>query len=84
VAGLTLVLRYSARTGLDALRDADKEAFRRAVRAISALAADPRPVTAVPWGGSGFRRLHDGPLRILYEIDEDDQAVYVIDVSVVS
>jgi mRNA-degrading endonuclease RelE of RelBE toxin-antitoxin system len=84
VARLTLVLRDSARTRLAALRDADKEVFRRALRAISALPAEPYPAVAVPWGGSGFYRLHDGPVRVMYEIDEDKQAIYILDVSVVS
>ncbi len=84
MAGLTLVLRDRVRTMLAALRDADKDGFRHAVGAISALAADPRPAAAVPWGGSGFYRLHDGTLRILYEVDEAKEAVYILDVSVAS
>jgi mRNA-degrading endonuclease RelE of RelBE toxin-antitoxin system len=32
----------------------------------------------------GFYRLHDGAIRILYEVDEDRRAVYIIDVGVVS
>ncbi len=84
MAGLTLVLRDRVRTTLAALRNADKDTFRHAAGAISALAADPRPAAAVPWGGSGFYRLHDGALRILYEVDEDAQAVYILDVSVIS
>jgi mRNA-degrading endonuclease RelE of RelBE toxin-antitoxin system len=84
VAGLTLVLRERVRTGLGALRDADKETFRRAIGAISALAADPRPAAAVPWGTSGLYRLHEGNLRVLYQVDEDKQAVYILDVSAAS
>jgi mRNA-degrading endonuclease RelE of RelBE toxin-antitoxin system len=29
----------------------------------------------VPWGGSGFYRLHDGAIRITYEVDEAKRAV---------
>lgn len=81
---LTLVLRETARTGLAALRDADKDAFRRAVRGITALAENPHPGAAVPWGSSGFYRLHDGAIRILYEVDEDKEAIYILDVRLVS
>ena len=37
----------------------------------------------MPWGGSGFYRLHDGAIRITYEVDEAWQAVYILHVSVV-
>ena len=77
---LTLVLRETARPGLAALRDTDKEAFRRTATAIAALADDPYPAGAVSWGGSGFYRLHAGDVRILYEVSEEAGAVYVLNV----
>lgn len=76
--GLTLVLRETARSGLAALRAADKEMFRAAVRAMTALADQPYPETAVPWGRSGYYRLHAGSARILYEVDEEKSAVYIV------
>ncbi|MGH3190619.1 MAG: type II toxin-antitoxin system RelE family toxin [Streptosporangiaceae bacterium] len=66
-----------------ALRAADHDAFRRATRAITALAEDPYPEGAVPWGGSGFYRLHAGDVRILYEVSEEAEALYVLNVGLV-
>jgi mRNA interferase RelE/StbE len=39
------------------------------LEAIDALADDPRPAGSVPWGPV-MNRLHVGPYRVLYEIDE--------------
>jgi mRNA-degrading endonuclease RelE of RelBE toxin-antitoxin system len=80
---LTLVLRETARPGLVSLRGTDKAAFYRATRAIAALADDPYPQGAVSWGGSGYYRLHAGDVRILYEVSEEAEAVYVLNVGLV-
>ena len=37
--------------------------------AIEALADDPRPAGSAPWGPV-MSRLHVGPYRVLYEMDE--------------
>lgn len=37
----------------------------------------------MPWGGSGFYRLHDGAIRITYEVDEAKRTVYILHLSVV-
>jgi mRNA-degrading endonuclease RelE of RelBE toxin-antitoxin system len=79
--GLTVIYREAATAGLSSLRDEDHAVFARARRAIRALAADPRPAAAVPWGESGFYRLHEGPVRVMYEVDEAAQAVYILHVS---
>jgi mRNA-degrading endonuclease RelE of RelBE toxin-antitoxin system len=81
--GLTVIYRETAAPGLSRLRDEDKAVFARARSAIRALAADPYPDSAVPWGGSGFYRLHDGAIRITYEVDEAKRAVYILHLSVV-
>jgi mRNA-degrading endonuclease RelE of RelBE toxin-antitoxin system len=81
--GLTVIYRETAASGLSRLREEDKAVFARARSAIRALAADPYPESAVPWGGSGFYRLHDGTIRVTYEVDETKQAVYILHVSVV-
>jgi mRNA interferase RelE/StbE len=39
------------------------------LEAIEALADDPRPAGSAPWGPV-MSRLHIGPYRVLYEIDE--------------
>jgi mRNA-degrading endonuclease RelE of RelBE toxin-antitoxin system len=76
--GLTVVYRETAAPALRRLRDSDRAAFVRGV--ISALADDPYPDSAVPWGHSGYYRLHAGNLRVLYEVDEKAQAVYILSV----
>jgi mRNA interferase RelE/StbE len=82
--GLTVVYLETAASGLRRLRETDKGAFRHVIRAVKALASDPYPDGAIPWGSSGLYRLHAGKLRVLYEVDEKAQAVRIIDVSMVS
>ena len=81
--GLTVIYRETAAAGLRHLRDEDKATFDRARGAIRALAADPYPEDTVPWGGSGIYRLHYGRVRVLYEVNVDRQAVYILNVSIV-
>lgn len=79
--GLTVIYRETAASGLRRLRDQNEAAFTSVRRAIRALAADPYPDGAIPWGASGLYRLHDGAIRVLYEVDEGKQAVYILNVS---
>lgn len=81
---LAVVYQQTAVTAMRRLQRADKEAFTRAGRAIAALADEPRPAGAVPWGSKGIFRLHTGDLRILYEVDEEAGAVYITSVGLVS
>lgn len=81
---LTVIYQDAARPALARIRATDKEAFRRAASAILALADDPYPAGAVPWGGSGILRLHEGDIRITYEVDEDAGAVYILSVALIS
>ncbi len=81
--GLTVIYRETAASGLRRLRTQDEAVFARTRRAIRALAADPYPDSAVPWGASGLYRLHYGAIRVLYEVDENKQAVYILNVSLV-
>jgi mRNA-degrading endonuclease RelE of RelBE toxin-antitoxin system len=69
--------------GLRRLHRENEAAFAVAGSAIRALAGDPYPDGAVPWGDSGIWRLHAGDIRILYEVDEEKQAVYIINVGLV-
>jgi mRNA interferase RelE/StbE len=45
----------------------DSAGLTKVLEAIDALAEDPRPPNAVPWGRV-MTRLHIGPYRVLYEI----------------
>lgn len=47
----------------------DSAGLTKVLEAIDALAEDPRPPNAVPWGPV-MTRLHIGPYRVLYEIGE--------------
>ena len=78
--GLTVVYIETAAPALRRLRDSDRVVFARIRAIISALADNPYPDSAVPWGRSGYYRLHAGDLRILYEVDEKAQAVYILSV----
>ena len=79
--GLNVVFRETALRTLARIRDEDGDFFARARRAIAALPANPRPDGAVPWGTTGIYRLHAGEMRILYEIDEDAAAIYIINIA---
>jgi mRNA-degrading endonuclease RelE of RelBE toxin-antitoxin system len=52
--------------------------------AITALADDPRPGGAVAWGTAGIYRLHAGSARILYEVDDEAAAVYIINIGIIA
>jgi mRNA-degrading endonuclease RelE of RelBE toxin-antitoxin system len=79
---LTVVVQETALRALARIRAEDKEAFASIRRAPAALAEQPRPDEAVPWGGSGIYRLRLPGIRILYEVDDDAAIVYVINVAV--
>jgi mRNA-degrading endonuclease RelE of RelBE toxin-antitoxin system len=80
----TVVFRESALRGLARIRSEDKDVFGHTRRAISLLADQPRPVGAVAWGATGVYRLHSGDIRILYELDEQAAAIYIINVAISS
>jgi mRNA interferase RelE/StbE len=80
----SVVFRETALRGLARLRSQDKDHFARARQAIAGLADQPHPPGAVAWGATGVYRLHAGAVRILYEVDEDAQTIYVINVAVIS
>jgi mRNA-degrading endonuclease RelE of RelBE toxin-antitoxin system len=74
----TVVVQQTAIRALARIRSADKDAFDLARRAISELADQPRPDTAVAWGDSGIYRLHLAGMRIVHEVDDQASAVYII------
>jgi mRNA interferase RelE/StbE len=77
---LTVVFRETALRALARVRSDDKEAFARIRRTISAQADQPYPDGSIAWGGSGIFRLHAGNARILYEVDDEASAVYIINI----
>lgn len=82
--GLTVIYRDTAAPALRRLFRTDKAAFGRIRQAATALADDPYPEGAVPWGGSGYWRLHAGDVRVVYQVDEEIGAVYIVNVGIVS
>jgi mRNA-degrading endonuclease RelE of RelBE toxin-antitoxin system len=62
----------------------DRALFSRTRQAIAALADDPYPQGAVPWGMTGIYRLHAGQVRVLYEVDEEAATIYVINVGLLA
>ena len=81
---LTVVFRETALRGLARIRSEDKDLLTRTRQAITQLADQPYPATAVAWGATGVYRLHAGSIRILYEVDEDAETIYIINVAVIS
>jgi mRNA-degrading endonuclease RelE of RelBE toxin-antitoxin system len=81
---LTVVFRETALRNLARLRSEDKDAFTQVRTAIAALADDPRPGGVVAWGTAGTYRLHAGTTRILYEVDDQAAAAYVINIGIIS
>ncbi|MBO0819222.1 MAG: type II toxin-antitoxin system RelE/ParE family toxin [Nocardiopsaceae bacterium] len=77
---LNVVFRETALRTLARIRREDAGFFARTRRAIAMLPEDPRPDGAVPWGTTGIYRLHAGQIRVLYEIDEDAAAIYIINI----
>jgi mRNA-degrading endonuclease RelE of RelBE toxin-antitoxin system len=81
---LTVVFRETALRGMARIRSEDKDLFVRTRQAITLLAEQPHPGTAVAWGATGVYRLHAGAIRILYEIDDEAAAIYIINVAAIS
>ena len=79
---LTVVVQETALRALARIRAEDKEAFPSVRRALAVLADQPHPDQAVAWGGSGIYRLRLPGIRILYEVNEDEATIYVINVAV--
>lgn len=74
---LTVAYLPAATAAMRRLREDDPVLFRWTRTVIRALAADPYPTGAVPWGTSGIWRLHASDIRVLYEVDEQAGMVYI-------
>ena len=81
---LNVVFRETALRTLARIRREDTDFFARTRRAIASLPDDPRPEGAVPWGTTGIYRLRAERIRILYEIDEDAAAIYIINIGLLA
>ena len=81
---LHVVFRETALRTLARIRREDRDFFARARRAIASLTEHPHPDGAVPWGTTGIYRLRADKIRILYEIDEDAGAIYIINIGLLT
>ena len=81
---LNVVFRETALRTLARIRREDRAFFARTRRAIASLPGDPRPDGAVPWGTTGIYRLHADEVRILYEVDEEASAIYIINIGLLA
>ena len=65
------------------LRKLDKRTARRVLRAITGLAADPRPagVRALSGQPAGTMRLRVGDFRVVYVIDDEEIRILVVRVA---
>jgi mRNA-degrading endonuclease RelE of RelBE toxin-antitoxin system len=59
------------------LRSVDPASAKLVVAAVRALATEPYPDTSSRLGGSRFRRLRLGDLRVTYDVDEDQQTLQI-------
>ena len=80
----TVVFRETALRNLARIRSQDKDLFARTRRAVAVLADQPYPAGAVAWGASGIYQLHEGDIRVLYEVDDEAATVYIINIVVIS
>jgi len=80
VTSYTLIWQPAAVAGLIRIRSVDPHAAKSIRAAVGALVHDPQPDESTPLGAEGLRRLRIGDARILYEVDEDNQAVQILTV----
>jgi len=76
-------LARRAERGLRSIRAGDPRGYQRVVTAIRALADDPRPVgsTKLTAFDPPAWRVRVGDYRIVYEIDDHDLVVVVVNVA---
>lgn len=79
---LVVVFRQTALRSLARIRNEDKDLFAQARQAIVLLADQPYPDSAVAWGATGIYRLHSGGIRVLYEVDDEAETVYIINIGI--
>jgi len=75
VASYSLFIKPSAAKELEGLPLAQR---RRVVARVRGLGTDPRPHGCEKLSGEEKYRLRQGPYRVLYLIDDDEQEVVVV------
>ena len=72
-----------AASALRELRKLDKQTARRVLRAVTGLAAEPRPagVRALSGQPAGTMRLRVGDYRVVYVIDDERVRILVVRVA---
>ena len=75
MAGYRIVVRKSVYRDLERI---PKKDVRRILKAIGALADDPRPPRSRKLSGDEKYRLRCGDYRILYEIHDDELVVCIV------
>lgn len=74
----TMIWQPAAMAGLLRIRATDPQATKDVRMAIAALTATARPPDSTPLGTAGLRRLRVGDTRVLYEIDDVNEAIHVL------
>jgi mRNA interferase RelE/StbE len=72
-----------AAPALRELRKLDKQTARRVLRAVTGLAADPRPpgVRALAGQPAGTMRLRVGDYRVVYVVEDEEIQILVVRVA---
>ena len=74
--------RYKLRIKKSAAKELEvisrKTDRRRIIARIDALADNPRPAGCSKLSGSERYRIRQGPYRIVYAVEDDQQVVYVV------
>ena len=84
MTGYTLIWQPTAVAGLIRIRSVDPHTAKSIRSAIGAPVHDPQPDGSTPLGAAGLRRLRIEDARILYEVDEDNRAVQILTVGLLS
>jgi len=80
VASYKLVIKRSAAKEIQSIDQ--KKMRKRVIERIQELATDPRPRGCEKLSGKHPRyRVRQGPIRILYEINDEEVVVYVVKVA---
>lgn len=73
----TIVWRNEARQALSRLRTGDLASAKLLTSAVRALSDDPHPPASNQLGGSRSWRLRLAQLRVVYEVDNARNAIYI-------
>ncbi|TDO52681.1 mRNA interferase RelE/StbE [Kribbella sp. VKM Ac-2527] len=74
----TIVWRPAPVAALRELRRLDPDTAKALAATVGTLATDPRPANSRPLGSGQFRRLRLQNLRVLYEVSDEQETVYIL------